>query len=770
MKRLAFIFALLLANTVSGQPISDPAFPDLLGTAVTDPSKIRLMTADIQLATPGTSTDVGLDQIQYIAQSKLVTATAHGLVAGDVGKPLYGAAIYDDVIEAANVDWVLLQSVDANTIRVAPPGAVVSIATTLLDGGDAYSISTSGRHVYWDKSAGLYKAALPADSSGSADRVLTIFNVGTGTFTAYVATDGPPATTTDVIIRGTGTSPADDTRMAAAVAKLNAAGKGRLLVAGTLKLANNYSFTSAISIEGIPGTSPTIECVDLGGKLSWNGSYSPFSESTVAIDATAARASTIVVPTGTLVPGQWFFATCDDDLTGVTAHTPGTPHRPFEMHQVKESRGTLSSEDYIVFDDFIATALTTNPRIIEPTGIFYDISVRNLTFTWSGSTPPTGAVLDFRKCVGVVVDSCYWKAPSPCEVAFYYSANCIVTNCVFEDSAAHHTSEGYFVICGPVNNVLFTDSVAYGARHVFSTSGQTNSGARHGTARNVVVNNVVAHMNGTTSSSLVPFDTHAEGWGITFTNCHVNMPYEVQSPGGGSNVNRAFQTRSRNTIWRGCSAIGEGLTNGWFILGADATIDSCLVNGCWKGIVISQDTGTDSVANCTVSNTTLRNSPTNAEPLILIEDDDGHVIVNCLLDTGDTGINIATSTVQPDGIRIERCTFANFDDAGIKLTDGLLHRISHCEFVNCGTGSESKSHVYMAIDTTAIINNCNMSKGTNEFAVGGQDINSGDVVMTGCNLRDYTADVDSEDTGFDVLGAASATLNTETSPFNWVTP
>lgn len=156
---------------------------------ITDSTKMYLATADrhtVDGSGYGTSYYYTFSVFYQALLYRLMTYTAHGLVSGDVGKPLSGADILDDTDDTLYPSHILIESVSANVIRVAPPGVDVVLAVALLDGGNAYDIATSGRYVYWDNSATLYKAAKPADSAANTPEILEIFSVGASTFNARV--------------------------------------------------------------------------------------------------------------------------------------------------------------------------------------------------------------------------------------------------------------------------------------------------------------------------------------------------------------------------------------------------------------------------------------------------------------------------------------------------------------------------------------------------------------------------------------------------------
>lgn len=110
---------------------------------------------------------------------------SHGRVSGEVGRPLFNGAIYDDADISHWPTGILLAVFDTSTISIAKPGDVVTLSTTLLSGGDAINLSL-GRNVWWDKSATLYKQTRMTDSHPGVPAQLYILSVGTGTFTAVV--------------------------------------------------------------------------------------------------------------------------------------------------------------------------------------------------------------------------------------------------------------------------------------------------------------------------------------------------------------------------------------------------------------------------------------------------------------------------------------------------------------------------------------------------------------------------------------------------------
>lgn len=166
--------------------LSDASSPNLTAIEILDPTKVLMYAADIQSATPGVGKDMNANQLQLAMHSFVLTATSHGRVSGDIGKPMFGGAILDDTSETHFPNGVLLGIPNTNTVVIAGPGAIMSIPVALLEDGASYDITTSGRFVFWDASVGTYVADLPADTASKIPDILEIISVGASTFTARV--------------------------------------------------------------------------------------------------------------------------------------------------------------------------------------------------------------------------------------------------------------------------------------------------------------------------------------------------------------------------------------------------------------------------------------------------------------------------------------------------------------------------------------------------------------------------------------------------------
>lgn len=161
------------------RPISDPSIPSVALSNLT-----ALANYVMPCSASGAPAKVTFLDLYKIIHYVRVTKTAHGLVSGDVGKPLdQDYAIIDDTADV-ELTGVLDQVVDVDTIIIAPPKSIVTVPLALLVGG--YDLATHGKYVFWDLSAGFYVEFLPANSSSRMREILEIISVGDTTLDARV--------------------------------------------------------------------------------------------------------------------------------------------------------------------------------------------------------------------------------------------------------------------------------------------------------------------------------------------------------------------------------------------------------------------------------------------------------------------------------------------------------------------------------------------------------------------------------------------------------
>lgn len=172
--------------------ISDPSIPDVSMSDVSSYANIRIPVANIQAGIPGAKGDIGLDEIGKASEHHIWVLTAHGLVAGDEGKPITwdGTAlqVFDDTSPTEFPLMWLQKVIDVNTIRYVTSG-VVQFADTLIEPG--FSLSGDGSYLFWDASDDQYESAKPVDSSYAARPLLSVLSISGGIVTAIKLPWGP---------------------------------------------------------------------------------------------------------------------------------------------------------------------------------------------------------------------------------------------------------------------------------------------------------------------------------------------------------------------------------------------------------------------------------------------------------------------------------------------------------------------------------------------------------------------------------------------------
>ncbi len=402
---------------------------------------------------------------------------------------------------------------------------------------------------------------------------------------------------------------------------------------------------------------------------------------------------------------------------------------PLEMHQVMEIRETSGGYDYIVFDDFIVDALTVNPRVVVCSSPTDGIDVKNLKFSWTGSTAPTNSCIAFNKCINVSVDNCIWDYNGPNEVWVFYCAKVSVTNCKVQRLKAYDNSDGYFVVLGPCNGFTMHSCDSQTSRHVFTTDAASYNGARYSTPRHVVVSHCVARSNGTTTGSLHPFNTHAEGWGIVFDSCVAHVPYDPRNPSAASpveNTNIGFESRARNTSFRNCQVFGSGETYGFLILGDDCKIEHCSVDGGWRGIQVREESSglTSSCHRAVIVHSRIHelSGSSGGAGIILTNGNDHHVTHN---DFHDVAGSAAYSGTEP---------------ACVHIGEGSGHRI---------------------------LNNT-MNKGTNKYSISLTDgVAASEVQITGNSMIGYTGVSGVTDSGINTSNTDSTAIQALCDAYNF---
>ena len=505
-----------------------------------------------------------------------------------------------------------------------------------------------------------------------------------------------------IVVNGTGNPDTDDISMSRALDLASNKSHGCVWINGRVGLSQNYSIRKSVGLCGIPGSNATIVQYGKGGRFRWNPGFGIANKEGVTIQSTKSKASELLVPSGELKRGDWFCATSDDKLQeGFTNHS-GYGHRTAELHQVQDVKHSEGGYDWVVFNDFIIDKLTQSPRIVK-FDMLDGITISDLKFTRGDDTQPAYSyALDIRQAANVTIRNCV-SASEPdgngagggIQVA--YCGDVLIQNCVLQGQANNRIVYG-FVVTGGCNRVLISDSIALGCRHAFTSAGENEGPWRYGTPRNVRVQNVHASTNGANNSSLILFDTHAEGHGIEFVNCRAVLPNETMNPPtSGVAGNRAFSTRSRNTSIIGCTIEGGAASQAINVAASDCTVKGCTIRGVWRGVRIQ---------------------PYRTK---------------------------TTTTYGCDRLEVSNCTFEDLHGAAIILDDGEHHRIHGNQFHDVGrTGysgvSKSAIHLGAEVRGTSIGHNW-LPKYQNDMPIGG-DVDPSKVEVVGNNMRGYGGRMD----------------------------
>ena len=236
-----------------------PTKTGLIYSDVKDKTKVTLPGADrhaVDGSGYGTSKSLDLQVLDWSTSYQFVAATAHGLVAGDVGKPLSGTAILDDTSLTHWPTGILMAVPTVDALMVALPGAHVRLPNTLLEFGSSWSFSTHGRIGWWDL------ADLDTPTDGVKYRPARRSNAARGMASCiYILSIGP--TTFDAIVRPM-------------VAQLRLIPE-KTLSAGdiTSKFTNvlpaNVAADAWITVGGVPVSVEDGTFTSSNGNLSWTG-------------------------------------------------------------------------------------------------------------------------------------------------------------------------------------------------------------------------------------------------------------------------------------------------------------------------------------------------------------------------------------------------------------------------------------------------------------------------------------------------------------------
>ena len=229
-----------------------PTKTGMIYSDVKDKTKVTLPAADrhaVDGSGYGSSKSFDLDVLELATDYKFVQAVAHGLVAGDIGKPLSGTVILNDTTSTHWPTGILMAVPTVDQLMVALPGARVRLPLSLLEFGSSWSYTTHGRVTWWDFSTTQHRATRQPDAIRGMCSTLYILSIGTTTFDAVVR----PMVSQLRLIPEKTLSAGDVTSKFTNVLPANVAADAWITVGGVPVSAEDGTFTSS------------------NGNLSWTG-------------------------------------------------------------------------------------------------------------------------------------------------------------------------------------------------------------------------------------------------------------------------------------------------------------------------------------------------------------------------------------------------------------------------------------------------------------------------------------------------------------------
>lgn len=363
-------------------------------------------------------------------------------------------------------------------------------------------------------------------------------------------------------------------------------------------------------------------------------------------------------PAGYLKRGDWILVSSNNPIQNVSPHHSknGGKQFPGELRRVSYiESGTHAFLDGVLIDQY-----DLFPFIVK-LPMLADCGIANLTIgsgrnlanesEFENASSITLA-FDVQGTVGFRVENVTIDDTTAGALRVNMSAETVIEG--FDSYGVRDSSVDYGVIAMTVNGLTFRDSAWHGSRHVFTTGGNTaaNGIDRYGTPENVFVHNVTQYQASSVNNDvLTGFDSHAEGYGVTFDSCRVFA--------GGYPTTRAhgFGGRSRNMVFRNCSFFDHRGSAGrrnegyaYVICSHNATIEGGRIEGAAIGVQMRTYNASDPAETipiyqheCRISNVQFEDvwgSPVLSEVPINGITVDNCSIKNCsshMSGTGETG-------------------------------------------------------------------------------------------------------------------------------------
>lgn len=526
----------------------------------------------------------------------------------------------------------------------------------------------------------------------------------------------------DVTVKGTGVALSDRALLNIAVAQLNLAQRGTLIIEGNVIVDTTHNFTSAISMRGRDANSSlTItSTADDFAAFTWNDAWTVAGASNHVMSATGADfAEYVTCAAHNPDKGEWVCLHAANEIPGAYWHDGTYQPRPMEIHQV--SYVDLTNDRVYVGNGFVVDQMTTTPRLVV-VPMVRNVTVRDLHVEHAGGCGSYTSLFRFKCIDGLVVENIHSNSMSPGCIWARLCANVRMHGIQILGTEANDLVYG--VICGVCNGFQLCDSQFSGTRHAFSTASEVMNVSppyRYGTPLNVIVDNVTA--TGTLKRDLDPGIVQIRGGNKTDESDPTGAV--VTGSGGATGVITSFTPDAG--LWVGApgnktgsirigTIVGQFLTSETFTLSGSETgtfttallarniitthpegygirFSNCTVDiaGSWPGM---------SGGYCRARNTewvgcTFRSngSGTSSYATGLMVQAPNCRVSNCLFHNCCFGIQVlpgvCDATERSNGLSVVNCEFVNMRGPGVFAPVGNGHSIMNNKFVNCGAATQT---------------------------------------------------------------------------------
>ena len=574
---------------------------------------------------------------------------------------------------------------------------------------------------------------------------------------------GAPHTVT---VTGTGDADRDDARLTGAVAELNAAGRGTLLIDGTVIVTKTQAFTAPISLMGAaPDATIESRITNSARVFKWDPGFSVYEAPRFPISTSQDRAAFFESPEEDLREGDWVVLWSENQLTGVIPHYGhGAGQHPMEVHCVHhwDAANRRAYVEGFVVDRMDAAANASGCRV----PMMRNIVVRDLIFVHRA--PVQGAystALHFNACQNVLLDHVTFDRAGPGAIWFGFCADSTVRSVTLEGTAA---VDGVYGFVAAAVNGLDIQAHAKGTRHVFTTTSSMSynlSWPVESVDAAADVLRVPGHsvrdgqavgLDGALPGGLAPQRVY---WVVSAQPDMVQLAAEPGGPPVDLSEAEGDLSLQRKGRWGtplgvrysgkvDCSskiAPGESVrtrvavdthAEGWGIVFKDLDIyvggDACNVAAQTR----SRNTVFDNVRvyGSGVSKG-LRAYAENA------------IVRNCHVESGWIGLAInpaATGVMEAHGVRVDGCTFTSTSGPGVYIHGGEGHTITRCVFDRCGQNATTNpfrpaAHIILGrgVRGVRIAQNDMPRRGTMRYSIAADQLGPSELTVVGNTVDGY---------------------------------